>query len=130
MPSLDVSFVTADPALCDTFDVIRRVETVSAKGRPTMTETTIAGQLGVVTQQDPSELMRQTDLQIAPRSIFIASRFAFQGASAGYQPDVIVWPAGGSTRYTVRQTFPYSRYGAGLHECVAEIQAATNPPGE
>lgn len=131
MPGLDVSFVVLDPMLADVFDVTRRAVAINSKGRQDFTETTTTDLVGVVTQQDPSDLMRRDDGQMVPRSIFVASNFAFRAASEGFQPDIITWPAasvGGGAQYTITQVYPYGRYGAGIYECVATIMQATNPP--
>lgn len=128
MPMLDVSFVTRDPMLADCFAVTRRTDVIGANGRTTPTASeTFEGLVGVVTQQDPAELMRREEGQTVPRRIFVASMFAFRGASKSadgatmYQPDVIRW---NGTDYTVVQVFPYSRYGQGVYECVAASTVA------
>ncbi len=125
MPSLDVSWMTTNHMLADTFDVIRRSDPVDNYGRtnPTAVQT-FSGITGVVTQQDPADLMRRDDGQMVPRLIFVASTFAFKNASAGFQPDQIVW---NGTTYTVKQVYPYSRFGPGSYEVVAESMNATDP---
>lgn len=140
MPLLDVSFVTMDPMLADTFMLFRRKDEVSEDGVTTPTTSDAFGPLlGVVTQQDPAELMRRDDSQSVPRNIFIATTFAVRGPSLEggqqYQPDQIMWPCSptgaavcGSILYTVRQVFPYSRFGAGTYEVVAESMNAVDPP--
>lgn len=142
MPLLDVSWVTQDPMLADVFSVTRRTDAVGSDGVtvPTPVQSFLA-QVGVVTQQDPAELMRRDDEQHVPRRIFVASTFAFRGASASpdgltqYQPDEIRWPVDPlgadlpeTTVYRVVQVYPYSRYGRGMHECVAESQRAVDVP--
>lgn len=140
MPQLDVSFVTQDPMLADTFNVKRRTQTIDVHGRMTPVVTQVVSALvGVVTQQDPAELMKRNDEQHVPRRIFVASVFAFRNASKSadgatqYQPDVIRWPvnldgtdAPGATDYVVSQVFPYSRFGPGMYEAVAESQTAVD----
>lgn len=132
MPELDVSDVVSDAMLADIFNVTQRTDVVDQYGVTTPTQSAqFLARVGVVTQQDPADLMRRDDGQMVPRLIFVASRFAFRGASAGYQPDVITWPvnpdgsrAAGATDYVVRQVYPYSRYGGGMYEAVAESQTA------
>lgn len=134
MPLLDVSDIVIDPDLADTFDVIQRPEAIDpATGRSSTGAVLNAGIVGVVTMQDPAELMRRDDSDSAPRLIFVASPFAFRGVSKEgsqqYKGDIIVWPQPGevgSTRYTVIKVYPYSRYGMGIHECVAESMNATD----
>lgn len=126
MPDLDVSFMTADPMLTDSFNVLRRSDSIDARGRTTpSTVQTFLNLLGVVTQQDPADLMRRDDGQMVPRLIFIASTFAFRAESPGYQPDQIVW---NGTTYTVKQIYSYSRFGQGTYEVVAESMNAVDSP--
>lgn len=124
MPQLDVSFMTVDPMLSDTFDVTRNRE-VLVNGRVTLDTESFLDQIGVVTQQDPAELMKREDGQFVPRRIFVASMFQFYGAVEGYQPDIIHW---NGTEYHVVQVFPYSRFGAGVYEVVAQSQKAMDQP--
>jgi hypothetical protein len=124
MPDLDVSFMTTDPMLADTFTVVRRNDVVDQRGRTTPTTTaTTPNVVGVVTQQDPADLMRRDDGQMVPRLIFIATMFQVRGASTGLQPDQILW---NGTTYTVLQVYPYSRFGRGTYEVVAEAMNATD----
>lgn len=134
MPLLDVSDIVIDIDLVDTFDVIQRPQAVDpATGRASTSEVVNEEVYGVVTMQDPAELMRRDDSDSAPRLIFVASQFVFRSVSKEgpqqYKGDVIVWPRPGevgSTRYTVIKVYPYSRYGQGIHECVAESMNATD----
>jgi hypothetical protein len=134
MPMLDVSDIVVDPDLADTFDVIQRPETVSSStGRSSTSEILTQGVVGVVTMQDPADLMRRDDSDSQPRLIFVASAFRFRGVSKEgpqqYKGDIIIWPPTGqqgSTRYTVLKVFPYSRYGTGITEVVAESMNATD----
>lgn len=141
MPQLDVSWVLSDPMLADVMKVTRRTDVVGANGRTTPTPVEVFAPVTcVVTQQNPAELMRRDDSQSVPRRIFVAARFPFRAATRSqdgarqYQPDQILWPCGpggeavvGSTLYTVEEVYPYSRYGAGFHECVAASQQAVDP---
>lgn len=126
MPQLDVSFVVSDPMLADSFSVTRRTDVVDDKGRTTPTPIEIFDNLvGVITQQDPADLMRRDDGQMVPRMIFVASRFIFRGASVGYQPDIITW---NGSDYTVKHVMNYSRFGNGINEVVAESMVAMDNP--
>jgi len=135
MPWLDVSEIVEDPDLADTFNVIQRPETIDpATGRSSTGRVENLDVAGVVTMQDPAQLMRRDDSDSAPRLIFVASTFVFRSASKSadgqpYKGDIIVWPQPGepgSAEYTVIKVYPYSRYGAGMHECVAESMNATD----
>lgn len=128
MPLLDVSWVTQDPMLADIFSVTRWANMVGTNGRlqPTITET-LQGLMGVVTQQAPSALMNKDDMTIIPRRIFVASIFNFRGPTLDpvtglqYQPDHIQW---NGSDYKVVDVLPYSRYGRGVTEVIAESQTA------
>lgn len=133
MPMLDVSWVVGDPMLADTFDVQRREDVLGSNGRttPTVVETFYAV-AGVVTQQDAGMLMRKEEGQVIPRRIFVASTFAFRGASKdgpplpqGFQPDLIDW---NGTTYVVTEVMSYQRFGGGLSEVVAESMTAVDVP--
>lgn len=126
MPDLDVSFVVNDPMLADVFAVTRRTDVVDAFGRTNpVVDAVFPDLVGVITQQDPADLMRRDDGQMVPRKIFVASSFIFRGASVGYQPDVITW---NGTEYTVTHVMNYSRFGNGLTEVVAESTVAMDSP--
>ena len=125
MPMLDVSFLTVDPMLADTFNVARRTEVVGADGRPAITSVTTTGVLGVVTQEDPSKLTRSDDSQIADRCISVVTQFALRGVTSGFQPDLIIW---NGTTYLVNSVKPYSRFGAGMYEALAGSMTAADVP--
>jgi hypothetical protein len=126
MPDLDVSFMTDDPMLADVFDVKRRTDVVSSKGRTTPTTVqTFNNVSGVVTQEDPADLMRNPDAQFERRRIFVATSFLLRSVSTGYQPDVITW---NGCDYTVVKVLPYSRFGGGTIEVIAESMQAMDPP--
>lgn len=120
MPQLDVSFMTSDPMLSDVFDVRRRLNIVRQNGRvDAVPDQLFVGMQGVVTQQDPSELMKTEDGQEMPRRIFIASTFQFIATAPGYQADEITW---NGIVYTVTSVLPYSRFGNGTYECIAQFK--------
>lgn len=125
MPLLDVSFMTEDPMLADSFTVQRRDDVVGQNGRttPTITET-FEGVVGVITQQDPADLMRNDDGQMIRRQIFVASKFRFRGPTAGHQADLIIYQ--GDT-FTITHVLSYSRFGAGTVEVIAVSMTAVDP---
>ncbi len=131
MPDLDVSFMLFDQLLSDTFTVRRIRDIVGSNGRTTPTlEATFTEQYGVITAQDPADLMRGPEGEMIPRLIFCASPFRFRGPSKGaningYQPDIIDWNGG---HYTVKHVLPYTRYGEGFVEVVAESMVAVDLP--
>jgi hypothetical protein len=124
MPQLDVSFMLTDPMLADVFSVNRRSDVIGPNGRTTPTSVQVIPNLmGVITQQDPADLMREPDGQMMPRSIMVCTGFALRGVVTGAQPDIISW---NGTDYLVKQVYPYSRFGAGTYEAVATSMNATD----
>ncbi len=124
MPDLDVSFVLDDPAFQDVGSVCRRPESL-VSGRTVAGEVWFHGVEMVVTQEEPASLMRLEQGVTVPRRIFVASRFRFIGATAGYQPDMIRW---NGTDYYVEKVLPYGRYGEGFHEVIASSQSQPDTP--
>lgn len=125
MPDLDVSFVLDDPMFNDPFTVTRRTETPGPKGRPVIGSELIPDLSGVITAENPADLMRTPEGQMMPRRIFCASRFIMRGPSTGYQADIINWDG---ARYLVQAVLNYSRYGEGFCEVIAETMAAIDAP--
>lgn len=125
MPDLDVSFMTTDPMLSDLFNVTRQTETVDTQGLAQVSSQTFVDVPGVVTQQPPDALMRAPDGQAVPRRIMVCTPFAIRGAVQGYQPDLITWAG---TEYLVTEVLPYSRFGQGTYEAVAESRQAMDVP--
>lgn len=124
MPQLDVSFVVSDPMLADTFSVIRNSEVIDAKGRQSTVPTTFPNLVGVVTQNDPADLLIRDDGIMTPRNISVCSRFAFRGPAPGFQPDVISYQG---THYKVKHVLSFSRFGKGTYEALAESTTAIDP---
>jgi len=117
MPLLDVSFMCQDAMLADTFAVQRRLNTMGSNGRVVATAGTLYPTVkGVVTQQDPADLMRTEDGQSVPKRIFLASSFQLMSATLTNQPDEITW---NGIVYTVQEVFPYSQFGKGIYEAIA-----------
>lgn len=123
MPMLDVSFVVLDPMFADTFDITRRAESIDSKGRPSLTSTSFPKLVGVITQEDPSSLVRADDSANVPRVISVVTKFQAQGLIKGYQPDLVSW---NGTDYVVTAVKPYNRYGSGFYEVTAESMTATD----
>jgi hypothetical protein len=112
----------SDPLLSQgDFTVVRRTEVVGTNGRTSTTDETFPNVKGIVTQQDPADLMRREDGQLVPRSIFVATAFPMRNAAVGAQPDRIIWDG---TSYLVKQVMPYRR--SGLFEVVASSDTAVD----
>jgi hypothetical protein len=116
MPLLDVSSVLLDPDFADRFNVIRREEGVSDKGRRILTLTTLANKYGVVCAASPNDLRRLPDGQTFDRVISVVSKFPFFGACVGYQPDLIQWRG---SSFIVASLDPYPQYGQGFSQVIA-----------
>lgn len=123
MPDLDVSFMTADPMLSELVTITRRQDAVSTSGRAQKTvEATYPNISAVVTQGDPSDVVRNEDGQLMPRVITVATAFAVRAESkspAGvrYQPDIITW---NGNDYVVIGYAPYPTFGQGVYEVTAQ----------
>lgn len=115
---LDVSFMVCDPMLADKFTVSRRLEAVDTNGRSQLTTSTFAA-VGVVTQQSPGMLMRMPEGQVVPRRITVITRADVRSAVQGQQPDLITWDG---TDYLVTEVLPYTKFGRGFKEVIAESQ--------
>ena len=127
MPLLDVSFLCEDPMLSDTFDVRRRLSSVGPDGRSRVApDQVFSGLVGVVTQQDSGKISRSEDGAVLPRTISVVSRFRFVALEEGSQPDEVLWDG---VLYTVQQSLPYSTFGAGFYEALAEYRGPV-PPGQ
>lgn len=125
MPLLNVGFMTADPMLADCFSVLRRLDIVASNGRVSANPDQQFQDLhGVVTQQDPSDLIKTEDGQTIPRRILICAQFQFIVEGPGCQPDEITW---NGIVYTAVSSLPYSRYGDGHYECIAEFRGPVPP---
>lgn len=118
--------MTKDPMLSDCFDVTRRLDAIDPTGRTSPTTSQIFRRVrGVVTQQDPADLMRRDDGQMVPRLISVCTTFAVRGEVVGQQPDLIAW---NGTSYLVKHVLPYSRFGHGTYEVIAESMTAVDVP--
>lgn len=126
MPLLDVSFMIDDPMFSDEFKVMRRLNLVGTDGRLSAdtSDEEFDDLNGVVTQQDPADLIRTEDGMTVPKRIFIASRFQFIAASPTNQPDEVTW---NGVKYSIVNSLPYSRYGEGFYEAIAEFRGAVPP---
>lgn len=130
MPDLDVSFMLSDPMLSETVTVTRRLDAISTKGRTQKTvEQVFDDVVGVITQSDPSDLIRGEQGQLLPRVITFCTTFAIRGPSVDrttgvkYQPDVITW---NGNDYVVIGFSPYPSFGQGVYEVTAQSTASVD----
>lgn len=126
MPTLDMSAALLDPTIGESFNVIRRDETVGSNGRSVLTPSSIPDpQFGVFIPSGGS-LDRADDSQMMKRVGALITRFKLRGVGEGFQPDQVL--LAGIT-YTVKEVLPFSRFGPGFTEAVIESMNATDPAG-
>jgi len=133
MPSLDLSEAYLEPSFLDTFQVVRRVETISQEGRSVVSTTRINA-TGVVDAASPNDLQRLGDMQFVDGAISIVTKFKLfdasqqvqNGKNTSYQPDLVFWAG---AYYLVRTLENYSRYGIGWVQaiCIEQTYVATPP---
>ena len=133
MPFLDVDAPLFDPDFTDTFTVNRRVESLSLKGRSTLTSQLFPNVIGVVTAVSPSDLDRADGYQAMTRSISVVTQFRLRGEVVNEQPDIIIWRG---DNYVVKHIDPYPQFGQGFYQVEAtsmdRVDVAFNPtpPGQ
>lgn len=117
MALLDVSEALVDPMLLDTFDVVRRAETVnSTTGRSEVTEATTAGVSGVVCSAGPNDLQRLPEQDRMGRHISVVTLHRLRGPTPGYKADILVWKG---DRFLVKVLDPYPQFGRGFVQVIA-----------
>jgi len=125
MAYLDVSEALTDPMLNDRFDVLRRGETVTDKGRSSTTPMTFPGVVGVVAAAHGNDLDRLDDQQRMARNLTIVTKFRLRGPSPNFQPDQVLWK--GDT-FTVIAVDPYPQYGRGFVQAIVSSVDAIDQP--
>ena len=123
MPGIDVSDVLMDPDFFDLVTVTRYSESVSADGISITTPTVMSNIPMTVVATSPAELIRRDDGTMQTQNITVVTTFRLQDATiAGYQPDQITID---NTIFVVKQVLPFSRFGAGFVEAIAEALPPT-----
>lgn len=121
MPLLDVSEIILDPDLADLFVLVRRNETISAKGRSEVAEVLLPDQVGVFCAATPDDLQRLPEEQRTSRAFSLVTKTRLRASGIGFQPDVVRWAG---VDYTVAVLDLYTRYGEGF---VQAIVVSMNP---
>lgn len=136
MPLLDVSELLTDPLFVEEITVIRREQTIDAKGRVVIDPVVFPDVLASVQPKDTAIggniISREDDGSYRGSNLNVYTTFRLRSVSkneAGdvqFQPDVIVW---NGDHFLVALTNDYSHYGAGyMHaECEA-IDMVDNAP--
>lgn len=116
MAEMDFHDLLLDPELADTFNVVRRAETVDNFGEASVTETPYSNVIGVLRPTRPDDLQILPEGQRMGRHVTIVTNFRLQGPAPGYQPDEVQW--GGDT-FLVKEVLPYTRFGRGFIKAIA-----------
>ena len=138
MPLLDVSELLSDPLFVETITVIRREQTINARGRVVIVATSFPGVLASVQPKDTAIggniISREPDGSFRGSNLNVYTKFRLRSVSKEesgdiqFQPDVIVW---NGDHFLVALTNDYSHYGAGyMHaECEATDPVDNAPDG-
>lgn len=118
MPSVDVTDILSDPDFATTFDVIRRTQTVNAKGRAENSETLNRSVVGVVVPASGSKMVRTPEGTMQIGDIKVITSFDLTDGTGENDCDVVVWKG---NRYNVINTNDYSEYGRGFIEATAML---------
>ena len=117
---IGVGDALANPDVQVRFDVTRRKETVSDKGRSVVTPTVFPNQVGTICAASPSDLARLPEGDRMEKYISIVSKFRLRGASTDgvdvYKPDLVDYEG---DQYVVVDVQPYPRAGAGFTQAIA-----------
>ena len=134
MAYLDLSYVAASPALCDSFDVVRRQQSVSdANGRAVLAASTISGVRGIVTDAGPDDLAQLPEETYGERIISIVTQYRLRLASRGlaggddFQPDLVLWAG---EYFKVISIAEYPQLGRGFVQALASATALVDPPAQ
>lgn len=139
MPLLDVSELMSDPLFVETFDVIRRQETVDDKGRVVIVPELFEGVVGSVQPKDTAIggniITQGEDASLRGANFNVYTSFRLRSVSKDvapapdgtrFLPDVIVW---NGDHLLVALINDYSHYGAGfIHAECASIDAVDYAP--
>jgi len=122
---LDFSELLDDPDFAGTFDVIRRVETISPlTGRSSTAETTESDIDGVVTPGDAGDLLRKDDSQMTSRIITVTTKYRLRASGDGFQPDIVLYDG---IRFTVRAAKAWHKLGDGFIRAACVSERAADP---
>ena len=131
MPLLNPGIhVLSSPMLVDTFNVIRRTETVNNSGESILGLTATIGVYGVV-KSIGDRLDRKADDDSSQKDLRIFTKFALRGSArdgvpTDWKPDIVFWQGNNFIVVNVRD---WGRYGVGYiaAECNA-LELVSMPP--
>jgi len=131
MPLLNPAMhVLSSPMLVDTFNVIRRTETVNNSGESVLGLTATVGVYGVV-KPIGDRLDRKADADSDQKDLRVFTKFALRGSArdgvpTDWKPDLVFWQGNNFIVVNVRD---WGRYGVGYiaAECNA-LELVSMPP--
>jgi len=131
MPLLNPAIhVLSSPMLVDTFNVIRRTETVNNSGESVLGLTATVGVYGVV-KPIGDRLDRKADADSDQKDLRIFTKFALRGSArdgvpTDWKPDLVFWQG---NNFIVVNVIDWGRYGVGYiaAECNA-LELVSMPP--
>lgn len=106
--------VLSNPLLLDTFNVVRRIETVNNSGEPTLSLSATTGVSGVV-KPIGDRLDRKTDEDTDKKDLKIFTKFALRGTArdgvpTDWKPDLVFWHG---NNFLVENVRDWGSYGIG-----------------
>jgi hypothetical protein len=110
MATLDVSTIPMCVEFSDSFEIMRRPESISQYGRSVTTQV-IATAAGTIYPTGDNSLVRQSDFEMSRKTLTCVTTYRLQQAAPGFQPDLVLYR--GNT-YVVSSVEDYSQYGAGF----------------
>src|SRR5215831_6705851 len=108
MATLDVSDIPVCAEFSDTFQVIRRPETIDYHGRVDIIEAPPVAVLGTIYPTGDNSLVRQSDFERGSETYTCVTPFRLRQAGPGHQPDMILYRG---DVFIVTEVEDYSQYG-------------------
>jgi hypothetical protein len=121
VPDLDLTFLLEDPDFATVFDVQTQVQIVTGGGLGVDTPTKTYNIVGVVTALGAKNLDRVPEGQRQEGAIQVYTMQPLSTGGAGRDADLVYWPAGGTTAYTVVNVNDWSQFGSGWYEAICVL---------
>jgi len=119
---LDMKDALLAPEFLDTFQVIRRKQTIDSNGRVHLINSLPMLVRGVVLPFTPDSLRREEDMQYQYKALEITTPFILRGPSTvenspnTYAPDIVIW---NNDQYLITALDDYSNYNPGYVKVIA-----------
>lgn len=124
MAEIDVSDLLTDPDFVDTFDVIRRKETVVPGGRPTFDTTIFKDVVGSVQPASGRMLRQLPDAARVEGAIEVYTTFELAEQTKTTTADGLIWAG---QQYIVTRLDPWQNFGNGYTHAVCTLQRLVGP---